>query len=135
MSRRGRAARAVRDLVRGTASLAVILPILSGFSLSPADAGIVFAGPGPVPRSVQEFAWHVIETHCQYQGYERRERSFWASDIRRSRTATGMGYAMTIVSDVSWKKTEPPAFIEMTVVDDDGPRLTALTSSFIRCGL
>jgi hypothetical protein len=42
-------------------------------------------------------------------------------------------YSINILSELTWKKSEPPAFIEMTVVDDGRMRLTALKSSFVVC--
>jgi hypothetical protein len=97
------------------------------------DSRIVFAGDTPVPRSVQEFAWRVIETRCNYQQYEREQRSFWAFATQAKRVDGGIVYSINIISDLPWKKTEPPAIIEMTVVDDGAVRLTALKSSFVVC--
>jgi hypothetical protein len=93
----------------------------------------MFASQATVPRSVQEFAWHVIETRCNYQSHERRQRSFWAHDARRTTSEAGVVHSINVLSDVSWKKAEPPALIEMTLIDDGGIRLAALKSSFVVC--
>jgi hypothetical protein len=37
--------------------------------------------------------------------------------------------------DLSWKKTDPPVIIEMTIVDDGRLQLTALKASFVVCAL
>jgi hypothetical protein len=39
---------------------------------------------------------------------------------------------MNILAELAWKKSEPPAFIEMTVVDDGRMWLTAL-KPFVVC--
>jgi hypothetical protein len=82
---------------------------------------------------VQAFAWRVIEARCNYQQYELEQRSFWAYYTRARRVDAAVVYSLRILSDAPWNKREPPAFIEMTVVDDGEVRLTALTSSFITC--
>ena len=120
-------------LGRRMVSLLSMLCALTGFSAAPVDAKIMFADHAAVPPWVQEFSWRVIETRCNYQSYERRQRSFWAYDARARRIDGGVVYSIKILSDVAWKKSEPPALIEMTVVDDGGVRLTALKSSFIAC--
>jgi hypothetical protein len=99
----------------------------------PFDAMILFAADTPVPRSVQEFASRVIETRCAYQHYEYRLRSFWAYHTRATKVDAGVVYSINILSEVTWKRTEPPAVIEMTVVDDGRLRLTGLKSSYIPC--
>ena len=115
------------------ASLVPLLWALVGFAAAPVDSPIQFPGDSTVPRSVQEFAWRVIETRCNYQTYEYRQRSFWAYAVKTSKAGPGVIYSISILSDLPWKKTDPPAFIEMTVVDDGGLRLTALKSSFVVC--
>ena len=101
---------------------------------APAHASpILFAGGSAVPRPVQEFAWRVIETRCSYQAYERAERRFWAYGAQATRGDDGIVYSISVLSDVSWKKTEPPAAIAMTVVDDGGLRLAGLRSTFVVC--
>jgi hypothetical protein len=127
------ARRRVGEVVRGIANLVPILCALSGFAAAPIDSRILFAGGTVVPRSVQEFAWRVIETRCNYQPYEREWRSFWAYDARAKRVGSNVVYSISILSDLTWKKTEPPAVIEMTVVDDGRMRLMALKSSFVVC--
>lgn len=83
---------------------------------------------------MQEFAWRVIETRCSYQSYERERRSFWAYDAQARRVGGGVAYSIDIVSEIPWEKTEPPAHIQMTIVDDGSLRLTALKSTFVVCG-
>ncbi len=112
---------------------ALMLCALAGFTVAPIDNRILFAVDTSVPRTVQEFAWRVIETRCNYQPYELGQRSFWAYDARARRVDDAVVYSIKILSEVTWKKTEPPAVIEMSVVDDGRVRLTALKSSFIAC--
>jgi hypothetical protein len=114
-------------------SLVPLLCALTGFSAASIDSRILFAVATPVPRSVREFAWRVIETRCNYQPYELEQRSFWAYDAQARRVDAGVVYSINILSELTWEKTEPPAFIEMTVVDDGRVRLSALKSSFIVC--
>jgi hypothetical protein len=59
----------------------------------------------------------------------------WASDARARVVAGHPVYSLRILSEVTWKKTEPTAHIEMTIVDDGRLRLTALRSSFVTCAL
>jgi hypothetical protein len=122
-----------RRTVRRMATLALIVCALAGFATAPTDARILFTIGTDVPRSVQEFAWLVIETRCNFQQYELSQRSFWAYDARASRVDAAVLYSIKIISDVTWRKREPPAFIEMTILDDGALRLTALKSSFITC--
>ena len=77
----------------------------------------------------------MIETRCNYQTYERQQRSFWAYDARARRVDTGIAYSISIPSDLSWKKTDPPAIIEMTIVHDGRLQLSALNASFVVCAL
>jgi hypothetical protein len=120
--------------MRRIVSLAPVLLTLAAVAPASAGSRILFAGDTLVPRSVQEFAWHVIETRCQYQANERDLRSFWAHRTGATSAGAGITYSIAVLSDLAWKKTEPPATIEMTVVDDGGRlRLTALTSSFVVC--
>ena len=114
------------------ASLVPVLWALVGFAGAPIDSQIQFPGD-TVPRAVQEFAWRVIETRCNYQAYEYRERSFWAYDVKTRKAGPGVIYSISILSELPWEKTDSPGFIEMTVVDDGGLRLTALKSSFVVC--
>src|SRR5438445_7113055 len=122
-------------VMRRMVTLALMSWALAGFSAVPAGAGIVFAADSAVPRPVQAFAWRVIETRCNYQAYERGQRWFWAYDARASHVDAGIVYSINILSEVTWRKTEPPALIELTVVDDGQLRLTALKSSFVVCAL
>jgi hypothetical protein len=123
----------VGSVVRRGVSLLSILCALTGFAATPLDSRILFAAGAPVPRSVQAFAWHVIETRCGYQAYEREQRSFLAYDARAVTTGAGVVYSIHIRSDLTWKKSEPPAFITMTMLDEGALRLTALKSTFVVC--
>ena len=116
-------------------SLALILCALVGFRTGPTDARILFTIGTDVPRRVQEFAWRVIETRCNFHQYELRQRSFWAYDARARTVDAAIVYSIKILSEVPWRTWEPPAFIEMAVLDDGAMRLTALKSSFITCTL
>jgi hypothetical protein len=115
------------------ASLVLILCAFAAFSAAPTESRILFPRGVTVPRPVQEFAWKVIETRCSYQAYEREQRSFWAYDAHIKNVDAGTAYSISIVSELTWKKTEPPAVIEMTIVHDGLIRLTALKSSFVVC--
>ena len=98
------------------------------------QAKILFPRDTPVPAPVQAFAWQIIETHCNYLGYERAQRSFWAYNTRATSVGAETVYSIRILSDLSWKKTEPPASIDMTVGLQDGQmRLEALSSTFVVC--
>ena len=119
-----------------TLALMLTVPMLSvaaGFAAVPTDSRIVFAGDTEVPRPVQEFAWRVIETRCAYQSYERQQRSFWAYDAHARTVDAAVVYSIGIVSELTWERTEPSAFIAMTIVDDGRLQLTSLKSSFIAC--
>jgi len=70
---------------------------------------------------------------CNYQPYEREQRSFWAYHTQARRVGADVVYSINILSYLPWKKSDPPAIIEMTVVDDGRVRLTALKSSFVVC--
>ena len=118
---------AVRVIALGAMLSAI--PSLSSAGMG----GILFAGHPAVPPAVQDFAWRVIETRCRYESHERELRSFWAYDTRATKTDAGTVYSITILSEVPWRKREPPATIEMTIVDDGEVRLTRLKSSFIVC--
>ena len=122
-----------RGVVWRMVSLAPLLCALAGFAAAPIDSRILFSRDTTVPRVVQEFAWRVIETRCNYQAYERGQRWFWAYDARASHVDAGIVYSINILSYLPWKKSDLPAIIEMTVVDDGRVRLTALKSSFVVC--
>jgi hypothetical protein len=118
--------------------IALVAGVLFALAASPAaglDSRLLFARGAPVPPAVQQFAWRVIEERCQYQSFERRQRSFWAYEASAHAAQEGTVYSIRIVSDVAWKKTEPSAYIEMTIVADGGLRLTALESSLVACSL
>lgn len=125
--------RGVACVTRRMVECLAMLCAMASVLVAPVDAQIMFARDSAVPPSVQEFAWRVIETRCNYQSYERDQRSFWAYRVRTRRIDDGVAYSIKIVSDVTLRKREPSAFIEMTIVDGGGFRLTALTSSFITC--
>jgi len=97
------------------------------------DSPIMFARDSAVPRSVQEFAWRVIETRCNYQGYERGQRTFWAYHTQAQKLDTGLAYSIEILSERSWKKSEPPATIQMTILDDGRLHVIGLSSTFVGC--
>ena len=113
--------------------LGLILCALAGFAPTPHGSNILFAGDTDVPRPVQEFAWRVIETRCNYQRYELEQRSFWAYDTHGTKVDGAVAYSIKIISERPWQKSEPPAFIQMTIVRDDSVRLTALKSTFVGC--
>lgn len=114
-------------------SLVLALCALAGFTAAPADEGILFAADTAVPPAVRAFAWRVIETRCDYQPYERRQRSFWAYHAQATKVDAAVVYSIKILADLTWRKGEPPAVIEMTIAQDGGIRLTSLTSSFVTC--
>jgi hypothetical protein len=122
------------EIAARLAALAIVLWALAGFTPAPVANRILFAGDKQVPKAIQDFAWRVIETRCNFQAFERRERAFWAYEARTERVEGQTVYSIQIVSDVMWKKTDPAALISMTVVDDGGLRLAALRSTFITCG-
>jgi hypothetical protein len=115
------------------AALVLMLGVFAGFAPVPADSKIMFSADARVPRPVRELAWRVIETRCNYQRYELDRRSFWAYDTHATTVDGGVAYSIKILSETPWKKAEPPAFIEMTIVTGAGARLAALRSSFAPC--
>lgn len=119
--------------MRRIATLALLLCALAGLRVAPADARILFAIGSDVPRTVQDFAWRVIETRCNFHQYELWHRSFWAYDARARRVDAAVVYSIRILSEVTWRKGEPPAFIDMTLLGDESLRLMTLKSSFITC--
>jgi hypothetical protein len=132
-SRRARQHGSVGAGVRPIARLASMLCALTAFAAAPTDSRILFAAGSTVPKPVRAFAWHVIETRCNYQSFEREQREFFAYDVRATRVGAAVVYSISIRSDLTWKRSEPPAFIDMTVVDDGDIRLTALKSTFVLC--
>ena len=114
-------------------SLVSALCALAGSTAIASDSKLMFAGGTAVPAVVQQFAWRVIEERCRYQWFERRQRAFWAYDAEARETNEGTVYSIKIVSEVTWKKTEPSSYIEMVIVADGQLRLTALRSSSIEC--
>ena len=124
-----------RAVARAMAILAPVLCAWAGLAGATAGSKILFPRDTAVPRMVQEFAWRVVETHCNYQSFEREQRSFWAYRARAQRGEDGVTYSISVIADLAWRKTEPPGLIDMTIVDDGGLRLKALTSSFVVCAL
>src|SRR5262245_18218335 len=118
--------------VARVASLVASLGLLIGCASPPMDSRILFSRAA-VPRAVQKFAWRVIEERCNYESYELEERSFWAAREQVRDADEQTIYSITILSDLAWRKRDPPALIEMTIVDDGRLRLAALTSSFVTC--
>jgi hypothetical protein len=104
-----------------------------GFAAVTTDSPIMFARDSAGPRPVQEFAWRVIETRCNYQGYERGQRTFWAYHTQAQKLDTGLAYSIEILSERSWKKSEPPATIQMTILDDGRLHVIGLSSTFVGC--
>jgi hypothetical protein len=51
--------------------------------------------------------------------------------VKTRKAGPGVIYSISILSELPWKKTDSSGFIEMTVVDDGGLRLSALKSSFV----
>jgi len=126
--------RAAQILCRLAGGVAVVWVSAGAASAHP-DSKILFPRDTSVPRAVQQFAWWVIETRCNYQAYEREQRSFWAFAAAARRVDGDLVYSIDVLSELTWRKAEPPAVIEMTVVDDGGIRLAALRSTFVVCGL
>jgi hypothetical protein len=118
--------------VTRVAGLVLSLSLLTGCATLPTDSRILFSR-GTVPRAIQKFAWRVIVERCNYESYELEERSFWAAREQVGEADGQTMYSITILSDVTWRKRDPPALIEMTIVDDGGLRLAALKSSFVTC--
>src|SRR5437016_13497932 len=121
------------DVVWRMVTLVSMLCALAGFAAAPIESRILFARNTPVPRLVQEFAWRVIETRCNYQAYEREQRSFWAYDARAKQVGEGIAYSIKILSYQPCKKSEHTAIIVLTVVDDVRMRLMELKSSLVCC--
>jgi hypothetical protein len=114
--------------------LALLVCVASASSTAWPYARILFPRNTPVPPSVQAFAWQVIETHCNDLGYERAQRSFWAYETRATTVSAETVYSIRILSELPWRKTEPPATIDMAVALQDGQmRVAALTSTFVVC--
>src|SRR5262245_5129189 len=86
--------------------LVSLVSALVGFAPAPYGSPIVFAAGTDVPRPVQELAWRVIETRCNYQGYEREQRTFWAYDTRATKVDTGIAYSIKILAERQWHKSE-----------------------------
>jgi hypothetical protein len=122
-----------RTRARRLVSLALIACAGAVSGPSPGDSGVLFARDAAVPHSVREFAWRVIETRCNYQGYERGQRTFWAYHTRVTKLETGVAYSIEILSERGWDKSEPPATIQLAILYDGRLHLTGLTSTFVSC--
>ena len=120
-------------LARRLASLALIAWGVGGVEIAAGHSGILFARDAAVPQSVGRFAWRVIETRCNYQSYELAQRSFWAYAAHFEKVGADVIYSLGILSDLTWKKTQPPAIIEMTIVDNGQLALTGLRSTYVTC--
>jgi hypothetical protein len=114
-------------------SLALILCALASFKSGATGGRILFAFRTDLPRTVQEFAWRVIETRCNFYGSELEQRSFSAYNVGVKRFDGAVVYSIKIRSEVPWQRHEPAVFIDMTVLADGGLQLTALKSAFIAC--
>src|SRR5262245_29528958 len=79
----------VVTVVRRVVSLALMLCAFAGVAHAFVGSQILFARGTAVPRPVQEFAWRVIETRCNYLAYEREQRSFFAYAEKVEKTGTG----------------------------------------------
>jgi len=100
----------------------------SGFTVTPAGGGILFAANSNVPPAVRDFAWRVIETRCEFQRHEVDQRSFWAYDARTRNVGSAVVYSIRILSELTWKKTEPPATFEVVVANRRWPSSAARVS-------
>lgn len=135
-ARVGRSYEAVKRCARAAGRMLIgvsLLCAVGGVSAAPAHAKILFHRDTPVPRLVREFAWRIIEVRCNYQRFELEQRSFWAYDTRATRVNGEVAYSIDILSERTWKKTEPAGMIQMVVVDDGALRLGALRSVFVAC--
>jgi hypothetical protein len=79
------AARRAPEVVAAARDSAADAAALAGFMAAPVENQILFVADTVVPRPVQDFACRVIETRCNYQSFERWQRSFWAYDARARR--------------------------------------------------
>jgi hypothetical protein len=131
--RRRAGSRPLRSTTVGLVGLVSIVWSLAGFAPAPYRSPILFPAGTDVPRPVQELAWRIIETRCSYQRFELEQRTFWAYDTRATKVDAGIVYSIKILSERQWNKSEPPALIEMTIVEDGRLRLTALRSTFVEC--
>ena len=120
---------------RRVTGLVLIACVVGHLGAAAGNFGVQFAGDARVPRPVQEFAWRVIETHCNYQSYEVAQRSFWAYQAHSRKVGAEAIYSISILSDLTWKKTEPPAQIDMTIVDNGQLTLTDLKSTYVTCSI
>ena len=122
------------DGVRSSALVIAMFLALSAFTPRPQSGRIMFARQSNVPPAIQAFAWTVIETRCNFQQHELERLSFWAYDAQRQDIDGEVVYSIKVLSDLHWKKTEPPATVQMLLADDGGRvMLKRVTSSFIQC--
>jgi hypothetical protein len=90
--------------VRPIVSLGALLCASASLAAPLYDSRILFAAKTPVPRPVQEFAWRVIETRCNYPSHERAQRSLFAYDARATRVGAAVVYSISIPADVTWRR-------------------------------
>jgi hypothetical protein len=122
-----------RQRLRLTIVSLTVLCALTAVATAPADARIMFARASAVPVPVREFAWRVIETRCNYQSHERGYRSFWAYEASARASDASIVYSISVLSDVPWRKAEPPALIQLTILHQGEIELIGLKSSFVTC--
>jgi hypothetical protein len=119
---------------RQWAAVAATWLALCGPAAAGAPEGILFSADAKVPPAVRAFAWRVIETRCDFQAHELAQRSFWAYDARTRDVDGTLVYSIRVLSELPWKKSDPPVTLDMVLADDGGRLvLTGLRSSFIRC--
>jgi hypothetical protein len=94
----------VGNALRRTAALALILCVLAGLATASTDARVLFTIDTHVPGSVQQFAWRVIETRCNFHQDELSQRAFWVYDARATSVDAAVLYSIKILSEVSWEK-------------------------------
>jgi hypothetical protein len=119
--------------VHHVSSIVIAALLLWGASDS-SHAGILFPRGTAVPPSVQAFAWRIVQARCNFLAFEREQRSFWAYDTRAGTVSAEPVYWIRVLSERPWRKSEPPATIDMTVAVRDGQmRLASLSSTFVVC--
>src|SRR4026209_1484257 len=119
--------------MRRIVCLVPMLCAVVNLAAAPIESRILCARDTSGPRSVQPFARRVIETRRTFHAAERQQRSFWAYDAQARTIDTSIAYSISVLSDLPWKKTDPPAIIEMTIVDGGRLQLPALNASFVFC--
>ena len=82
--------------MRRIVCLVPMLCAVVNLAAAPIESKILFARDTIVPRSVQQFAWRVIETRCNFSGFELEGRLFWAYDARAMRVDAAVVYSIKI---------------------------------------